>query len=102
MYSLFFKKQLRLIDAVAPCSNPHGCSQYATGLRAQVSGHSQQLLGPVAFNFILSRANKLPLVDRRDSHWNILVPKQGLLNPQVAGNMLDVARGGILNEKTSF
>ena len=97
-----FKKQLRLIDAVAPCSHPRGCSQYATGLRAQLSGHSQQLIGPVAFNFILNRAKKLPLMDGRNSHWNILVPKQGPLNIQVAGNMPDVAHGGIVNEKTSF
>jgi hypothetical protein len=93
------KKQLRLIDAVAPCSHPHGYSQYATGLRAQLSGHSQQLPGPVAFNFILSRAKKLPLTDGRDSHWNILVPKQGPINPQVAGNMPDVARGYIFRRK---
>jgi hypothetical protein len=41
-------------------------------------------------------------MDGGDSHWNILVLKQGPLNTQVAGNMPDVARGGILNEKMSF
>jgi len=47
-------------------------------------------------------AKKLPLMDGRDSHWNMLVLKQDPFNPQVVGNMPDVARGGILNEKTSF
>jgi hypothetical protein len=41
-------------------------------------------------------AKKLPLTDGRDSHWNILVLKQDPLNTQVAGNMPDIARGGIL------
>jgi hypothetical protein len=51
---------------------------------------------------MLSRAKKLPLVNGRNSHWNILSPKQVPLNPQVAGNIPDVAREGILNEKTSL